>query len=49
MSFIIIGVQGGAECAIVCMYENGDNLVFESREEAEVEARDCQDGRVVEI
>lgn len=49
MSFIVIEAHGGAECAIVCTDENGNNLVFESRVEAEAEADDCQDGRVVEI
>jgi hypothetical protein len=49
MSFIIIECHGGAEYAIICTDENGNNLVFESQEEAEVEANECQDGVIVEI
>lgn len=49
MSFIVIETHGGEECAIVCTDENGNNLVFDNWEEAEAEAADCQDGRVLEI
>lgn len=49
MSFIIIEKFGGAEYAIICTDTDGNNLVFEDREAAEVEAADCQDGMVVEI
>ena len=49
MSYIVIEAFGGPEHAIICMDENGNNLVFETKEEAEKEAEDCQDGFVVEI
>lgn len=49
MSYIIIEAHGGAEYAIVCTDENGNNLVFDDLEAAEAEAVNCQDGRVVEI
>ena len=49
MSFIIIECHGGPEYAIICTDENGNNLVFENREEAESEAADCQNGLVVEM
>ena len=49
MSFIVIEVHGGAECAIICTDHDGNNLIFDNREEAEAEAADCQDGRVLEI
>jgi hypothetical protein len=49
MSFIVLETHGGAEYAIVCTDTDGNNLVFDTREEAEAEAADCQDGIVVEI
>jgi hypothetical protein len=49
MSYIIIETHGGALCAIVCTDTNGNNLVFETREDAEQEAADCQDGLIVEL
>jgi hypothetical protein len=47
--YIVLETHGGPEYTIVCMDESGNNLVFETREEAETEAADCQDGIVVEI
>lgn len=49
MSYIVIEAFGGPEYAIICTDENGNNLVFEDKEEAEKEAGDCQDGFVVEF
>jgi hypothetical protein len=49
MSFIILETHGGATYAIVCTDENGNNLVFDTREEAEAEAAECQDGMIVEL
>jgi len=49
MSFIVLETHGGAEFAIVCTDTDGKNLVFETREAAEAEAADCQDGLIVEI
>jgi len=49
MAFIILETHGGPQYVIVCMDENGDNLVFDTLEEAEAEAAQCQDGIVVEI
>jgi hypothetical protein len=47
MSYIVIEKHGGPEYAIIATDENGNNLVFETPEEAEKEAGDCQDGLVV--
>ncbi len=49
MSYIIIEKFGGAEYAIIVTDTNGNNLVFDEREEAEQEAADCQDGLIVEL
>ncbi len=49
MSYIVIETHGGPEYATICTDDNGNNLVFEIREEAEAEAAECQDGIVVEI
>ncbi|MDO3641506.1 hypothetical protein [Mucilaginibacter sp. L3T2-6] len=49
MSFIIIETHGDPEYAIIVTDQDGNNLVFDSREEAEAEAADCQDGVVVEL
>lgn len=47
--YIVIETHGGAEYATVCTNENGENEVFETIEEAELYADDCQDAIVVEI
>jgi predicted RNase H-like HicB family nuclease len=49
MNYIIIEKHGGAEYAIIVTDTNGCNLVFETKEEAEKEAADCQDGVIVEL
>lgn len=49
MSYIVIESFGGAEYAIIATNEQGNNLVFETRAEAETEAADCQDGLIVEL
>lgn len=49
MSYIIIETHGGPEYAIIVTGEDGDNLVFENRRDAEAEAADCQDGIVIKI
>jgi hypothetical protein len=49
MSFIVIERFGGAAYAGIVTDTDGNNLVFEDREEAEQEAADCQDGLVVEL
>lgn len=49
MCYIIIESFGGAEYAIIAMDEQGNNLVFETREEAEAQATQCQDGIVIEL
>lgn len=49
MSYIVIEMLGGPEYAIIATDTNGNNLVFENREDAEKEASDCQDGLVVEL
>jgi hypothetical protein len=49
MSYIIIECHGGPEYAIIVTDQEGNNLVFETRAEAETEAADCQDGLIVEL
>lgn len=47
--FIVIEKLGGAQYANIITDEDGDNKVFDTREEAQEEADDCQDAIVVEI
>jgi hypothetical protein len=47
--FIVIEKHGGAEYAIIVTNEEGENKIFETREEAEIEADDCQDAIIVEF
>jgi len=47
--FIVLETHGGPEYIAVCTDENGNNLVFDTREQAEAEAAQCQDGVVVEL
>jgi hypothetical protein len=49
MSFIIIETHGGPDYAIIVTDQDGNNLVFDNRFEAEAEAADCQDGLIVEL
>ena len=49
MSYIVIELFGGPEYAVIATDTDGNNLVFESREDAESEASDCQEGLVVEL
>jgi len=47
MSYIVIETHGGAGYAIIVTGEDGNNLVFDTIEEAQAEAVDCQDGLVI--
>ena len=47
MRFIVIETHGGPEYAIVVTDEDGNNKVFDTRQEAEAEAADCQAGIVI--
>jgi len=49
MSYIVIETFGGPEYAAIVTDRDGNNLVFESYEDAEKEAGDCQEGLIVEI
>jgi hypothetical protein len=49
MSFIIIEAHGGPEYAIIVTDPDGNNLVFDTYEEATAEANECQDNLIVEI
>ena len=49
MSYIVIDCFGGAEYAMVVTDESGNNKVFNTKAEADAEAKECQDGRVVKI
>lgn len=47
--YIVLETHGGPEYVAICTDQDGNNLVFDSREEAQKEADDCQDGIVVEL
>jgi hypothetical protein len=47
--YIVLELHGGPEYATIVTDEDGNNRVFDNREDAETEAADCQDGLVVEI
>jgi hypothetical protein len=47
--FIVIEKFGGAEFATIVTNEEGENKIFDNRDEAQAEADDCQDGVVVEL
>ena len=47
MNFIVIESFGGPEYAIIVTDESGNNLFFEEYQEAEEEAKNCQQGLVV--
>ncbi|HVW95763.1 MAG TPA: hypothetical protein VHA56_07330 [Mucilaginibacter sp.] len=49
MTYIVIEIHGGAECAAIITDEDGNNKVFDERTDAETEAADCQDGIVIEL
>lgn len=49
MSYIVIETFGGAEYAIIVTDEEGNNLVFDTLEEAQDGEDDCRGGLVVEI
>jgi hypothetical protein len=49
MAFIVIETHGGAEYAIIVTNHDGNNLVFDTHQEAQDEADECQGGLVVEI
>jgi len=49
MSYIVIELHGGPEYAAIVTNQDGNNLVFENRDDAEAEAADCQDGLIVEL
>jgi hypothetical protein len=49
MSYIVIETFGGPEYAIITTDQEGNNLVFETQEDAEEEASNCQDGLVVDL
>lgn len=49
MSYIVLECFGGAEYVTVVTDEEGNNKVFNTREDAETEAGDCQDGIIIEL
>ncbi|WP_259070333.1 hypothetical protein HDF24_14680 [Mucilaginibacter sp. X4EP1] len=48
-SHIVLELHGGPQYAAIVTDEDGNNRVFDNREEAETEAADCQDGMVVDL
>jgi len=49
MAYIVIEKHGGPEYAIIVTDEDGNNKIFDTEDEAQTEADDCQDGIVVEL
>ena len=47
MNYIVIEKHGGPEYAIIVTDENGNDLVFDEYDQAEQEAKNCQQGLVV--
>jgi hypothetical protein len=47
--YIVLELLGGPEYAAIVTDEDGNNRVFDSREDAEAESADCQDGIIVEL
>lgn len=47
--WIVIEKHGGPEYAIIVTDENGYNKIFDTEDDAQIEADDCQDGIVIEI
>ena len=45
--YIVIEKHGGWEYASICTNEDGTNKLFNTLEEAQKEANDCQDGIIV--
>lgn len=50
MSYIVIECHGGVDYAFIVQDERtGDNKSFATMEEAQAEANECHDGKVVQI
>jgi hypothetical protein len=49
MPFLVIELFPDLELATIVTSEDGTNIIFNTIEEAEAEADDCQDGLVVEV
>ncbi|MCK9521350.1 MAG: hypothetical protein WC279_14760 [Sulfurimonas sp.] len=50
MSYIVIETHGGAEYASICLKEDGSgNEIFETLEEAQEYAENCQAPKIIEI
>lgn len=49
MAYLIIETHGGPEYAAIVTDENGENKVFDTELEAEIEAADCQEGIIFEL
>lgn len=47
--YIVIELHGGAEYAMICMNEQGENEVFDTYEEAEEYALNVQEPLIVEV
>lgn len=47
--YIVIEKFGGAEYACIVTNEDGENKVFDTIEEAQIEADDCQDAIIVPL
>ena len=48
--FIVIETHGGSQYAIICIDEQGENMLFSTEPEAQNFAdEECQDGIIVEV
>lgn len=49
MQYIVIELHGGAEYAAIVTDEQGNNKIFDSLEDANAEASECQQGIVISL
>lgn len=47
--YIIIELHGGPEYAHILINEDGSNMVFNSIEDAELEAKNCQEPVIIDF
>ena len=47
--YLVIEAHGGPKYAAIVTDEDGNNKEFDTREEAQAEADQCQDGIVIEL
>ena len=48
-TYLVIETHGGPEYATIVTDEEGNNKLFDTPEDAQAEADQCQDGRVIKL